>query len=115
MVNKNLIDHSTHLNNQIIYRNGKVSEIKIYHKGNDNYSETLYFKKSNAFYIKSNKLSNTIKLRFIQLPAMIQKIFIAETQKGVKNLKSECSSKLIRKTPAFNISLISDFVEVTSA
>jgi hypothetical protein len=98
--------------NQIIYRNDKVSEIKILHKQGENSSETVYFKKGKDFCIKSSKLNHTIKARLIQLPSMVQKIFLAETKKGVEVLKSECSSNFVRKTPAFNTSLINEFVEV---
>lgn len=99
------------MNNKIIYKNNTIAEIRVYHKENNSYSETTYFKKDNNFYIKSSKLNHTIKARLIQLPLMIQKIFIAKTKKGVKELKAECSSSLVKKTPAFNICLISDFVE----
>ncbi len=100
------------MNNKIIYKNGIISEIKVYNKSNLGYSETTYFKKGNYFYIKSDNLNNTIKARLIQLPSMIQRIFLAKTKKGVRKLKAECTNNLIKKTSAFNRNQITDFVEV---
>ena len=100
------------MNNKIIYKNGIISEIKVYNKSNLGYSETTYFKKGNYFYINSDNLNNTIKARLIQLPSMIQRIFLAKTKKGVGKLKLSCSINQTKKIFGFNNYLINDFVEV---
>ncbi len=101
--------------NQIVYRNGKVSEIRVQYENSMACSGTTYFKKKSEFYIQSHKLNNVIKVRLIQLPSMIQRIFVANTTRGVEKLKQTCSRKVLNKKSIFNISSINDFTEVQVA